>query len=401
MVGLSAMIASSTRSIGSEVYVVHYGEIALKGKNRAYCERALMRTLALALEGQGEPRVRKRYGRLLIEGGAPDSSAVLRLVPGIKSFAKAERVALDIEAIKDAALRVAEEDQAKSFMVRTKRSIKSFPMTSLEVNRLVGERIVRETGKSVSLKEPELTIYIEICSEEAYVYAERATGLGGLPVGTAGKVVSLISGGIDSPVAAFLMMERGCRVILVHFFNETVHSPKVRRKISLLGEKLARVQGRTKLYMIPFGRLQREIIKGTPSRYRMLVYRRTMLRIANEVAALEKAKALVTGDSLAQVASQTLDNLALIYSVSRYPLLAPLIGLDKEETIRIAEKIGTYEISILPYEDCCSFMVARHPETHGRPEIIAELEKNLALDLAGAISRAEIESFGPNRSAIA
>lgn len=380
------------------VYVVHYGEIALKGKNRDYFEEALARNIALALEGRGKPRVKRRYGRLLIEGGAPDSGDVLRLIPGIKSFAKAERVALDIEAIRDAALRLAEEDQARSFMVRTKRANKSFPLTSLEVNRLVGERIARETGKAVSLENAELTVHIEICSDEAYVYAHRVAGLGGLPVGTAGKVVSLISGGIDSPVAAFLMMRRGCRVILAHFFNEAVHAPKVRRKIVSLGEKLAKVQGRTKLYMIPFGGLQREIIKGTPAKYRMLVYRRTMMKIANEVAALEKAKALVTGDSLAQVASQTLDNLALIYSVSHYPLLAPLIGLDKEETIKIAERIGTYEISILPYEDCCSFMVAPHPETRGKAELIAELESGLSLDISGALARAELELLEPSSS---
>jgi thiamine biosynthesis protein ThiI len=375
-----------------EVYVVHYGELALKGKNRDHFERALIRNIAQRLNGQ---RVRRQYGRLLIEGGAPEIGEALRFIPGIKYFAKAESVSLGIEAITGAAVRLAQVALPGSFAIRTKRSNKAFPLTSLEVNRLVGEQVARRTGRAVSLREPELTIHIEIGTEEAYAYADRAAGLGGLPVGTAGKVVSLISGGIDSPVAAFLMMKRGCCVVLLHFFSETLHSPKVRRKITLLGEGLAGVQGRTKLYLIPFGGLQREIIKGIPARYRMLVYRRTMLRIANEIAALERAKALITGDSLAQVASQTLDNLTLIYSISHYPILAPLIGFDKEETIKIAEQIGTYEISIMPYEDCCSFMVAPHPETHGRPELIAELEKGLNLDIAGALTQAEMEFLDP------
>ncbi len=381
-----------------EVYVVHYGELALKGKNRGFFEEALIREIAARLDGR---RVRRRYGRLIIEGWGPEIEVVLSSIPGIKHFARAESVPLDIEAIRQAALRLAEAAPPGPFAVRTHRANKAFPLTSMEINRLIGEAIVEKTGRAVSLTEPKLTIYIEICEKEAYVYGERLPGLGGLPVGTSGRVVALVSGGIDSPVAAFLMMKRGCEVVLLHFFNETIHSLKVRGKIASLAERLAGFQGELKLYMVPFGGLQREIIRVVPARYRMLIYRRTMMRLAEEIARLEGAKALVTGDSLAQVASQTLDNLRLIYEATCYPVLAPLIGFDKEETITLARRIGTYEISISPYEDCCSFMVALHPETRGRPEITAELEKNLALDLAGAISQAEIESFGPNRSAIA
>lgn len=377
-----------------EVCLVHYGELALKGKNRGYFEEALIRALAARLDGR---RVRRRYGRLIVEGWGPEVRAALGSIPGIKHFARAERVPLDLEAIKEAAIRLAEAAPPGPFAVRTKRANKAFPLTSMEVNRLVGAAIVARTGRAVSLAEPKLTVYIEICEQEAYVYAERLPGLGGLPPGTSGKVVALVSGGIDSPVAAFLMMKRGCEVVLLHFFNETIHSLKVRGKITSLAERLATFQGKTKLYMVPFGGLQREIIRAVPAKYRMLVYRRTMMRLAEEIARLEGAKALVTGDSLAQVASQTLDNLRVIYEATSYPVLAPLIGSDKEETIALARKIGTYEISILPYEDCCSFMVAPHPETHGDPETIAALEKGLALDLAGAISRAEIESFGPSR----
>ena len=191
-------------------------------------------------------------------------------------------------------------------------------------------------------------------------------------------------------MAAAMMMKRGCEVILLHLFNETIHSPGVRRKIALLGEALTRIQPEIKLYMVPFGELQREIVRAIPARYRMLVYRRLMMEIGDEIAAAEGAGALATGDSLSQVASQTLENLQVIYAASHHPVLAPLIGFDKEETIRLAQKIGTYEISIMPYEDCCSFMSAKHPETRGRLEFIAGLEEGLRLDLRAAVEGAEM-----------
>jgi thiamine biosynthesis protein ThiI len=375
--------------------VIHYGEIGLKGKNRDYFERALVGNINLELTKVGDARVRKRYGRMLIEDGAADIGQVLRFIPGIKYFAKAKMVNPEIEAIKGAALQLAEavESQAGAFKIAAKRTDKSFPLSSIEVNRVVGAHIVEETGKGVSLENPDLTIYIEIYDNEAYVYREKTYSVGGLPVGTAGRVISLLSGGIDSPVAAFMMMKRGCEVVLLHFFNETIHSHEVRRKIAMLAEILTKVQGRIKLYMVPFGELQREIVKFIPARYRMLVYRRLMMRIANEIAGTEEAKAIATGDSLAQVASQTLENLNVIYAASCYPVLAPLIGFDKEETILIAKEIGTYEVSIRPYEDCCSFMVAQHPETRGRIEPIEELEKSLQLDIEDAIKKAEIRPF--------
>jgi thiamine biosynthesis protein ThiI len=382
------------RSLMMDIYVIHYGEIGLKGKNRDYFERALMRNIERALGGP-DYGVRRRFGRIIIKDGGADIAEALRFIPGIKYFARAKRVDLEIEAIKEAALQLAEVEgeEARSFKIAARRADKNFPLGSIEINRTVGAHVQQATGKAVSLEEPELTIYIEICDNEAYVYREKVPGFGGLPVGTAGKVISLLSGGIDSPVAASLMMKRGCEVILLHFFNETIHSPGVRRKIAMLGEALTKIQPEIRLYMVPFGELQREIVKFIPAKYRMLVYRRIMMRIADEIAAAEGAKALVTGDSLAQVASQTLENLQVIYAASHRPVLAPLIGFDKEETIQLARKIGTYEISIMPYEDCCSFMIAPHPETRGRLEFIEELEGNLRLDIQAAAGKAEIKDF--------
>jgi len=374
------------------IYVVHYGEIGLKGKNRDYFERTLVRNIARALK----KRVSRRYSRIVIEDGAPEVGEALKFIPGIKYFARAKLVGLTIEAIKAAALQLAEAEggEARSFKIAARRTDKNFPLDSIEINRTVGAHVQQGTGKAVSLEEPDLTIYIEIHGDEAYVYHEKTRGIGGLPVGTAGRVVSLFSGGIDSPVAAFMMMKRGCEVVLLHFFNETIHSPQVRRKLELLGEVLTKIQGEVKLYMIPFGGLQREIVRAVSPRYRMLVYRRIMMQIANGIAEAEGAKALVTGDSLAQVASQTLENLNVIYAASCYPVMAPLIGFDKEETIRLAQKIGTYEISIMPYADCCSFMIAPHPETRGKLGVIEALERNLNLDIQSAVKRAEVKLFG-------
>ncbi|WP_290900176.1 tRNA uracil 4-sulfurtransferase ThiI [Ferroglobus sp.] len=366
------------------IYVVHYGEIALKGKNRDFFERKLMENIKRKIEG----RVRRRYGRIIVE--AEDAEEKLRKIPGIKYFAKAEVCDLDIEEIKRVALKVVGE--VDSFKVETKRSNKNFPLTSIEVNRVVGEFVKNSKGIKVDLKNPERTVYIEIGEKESYIYTEKIPGIGGLPCGVSGRVVAQISGGIDSPVAAFLAMKRGAEVIAAHFFNQTLHSPQVRKKILDLAEKLSEFH-RVKLYMVPFEEVQREIIRVIPAKYRMIVYRRSMMRMSNIIAKKEGAKAIVTGDSLSQVASQTLDNIRVIYSASELPVLPPLIGFDKEETIEIAKRIGTYEISILPYEDCCTLMIAKHPETRAKIEDVERMERVAEFKEEDAVERAEIFEF--------
>lgn len=206
------------------------------------------------------------------------------------------------------------------------------------------------------------------------------------------KLVSLLSGGIDSPVASYLMMRQGCEVILVHFYNYTKDAYNVKYKLLKLQEVLGKYQEKTKLYLVPFLSFQRVILSFIPPKLRMISYRRMMLKIAEEILKKEKAKAFITGDSLGQVASQTLDNLVVIYEATRYPILTPLLGFDKEETIRIAKEIGTYPISIEPYSDCCSFLIARHPETHAKLEEIKRLEKPIPLKnlINSALKEAEV-----------
>ncbi|MEM0351287.1 MAG: tRNA uracil 4-sulfurtransferase ThiI, partial [Archaeoglobaceae archaeon] len=297
---------------------------------------------------------------------------------------------LEIEAIKEAALKVLPED-FETFKVSASRRNKNFPLNSIEINKVVGAYLVEKTGKKVDLENPDVTVWIEV-GNEALVYAKRYEGVGGLPVGSAGKVVSLVSGGIDSPVASFLAMKRGCEVVVAHFFNRTLHSENVRKKIYMIAEKLAEFQGSLKLYMVPFEEVQMEIIRIVPAKLRMVVYRRSMMRMANEIAERENAKAIVTGDNISQVASQTLENLNTIYSASKLLVLSPLLGFDKEEIIAIAKKIGTYDISILPYEDCCSLMVAKHPETRAKKEVVEEFEEFEDLE-KNAVEKAEILEF--------
>lgn len=363
-----------------KICIVHYGEIGVKGKNRDFFERKLVENISRFA------KAKRRYGyiEVLYAEGVEEK---LKKVPGIRYFGVGYKTKLEIDAISFAALQVLPE-KFNTFRISASRRNKSFPMNSMEINRTVGSFIVEKTGKKVNLENPDVTIWIEI-GNEALIYAERYEGVGGLPVGVAGKVIALISGGIDSPVASFMAMKRGCEVIGVHFFNKTLHSAEVRKKIHAIAEKLAEYQGFFKLYMVPFEEIQMEIIRIVPAKLRMIAYRRSMMRMANMIGEKEGAKAIVTGDNISQVASQTLDNLNVIYSVSKLVVLPPLLGFDKEEIIAIARKIGTYDISILPYEDCCSLMVAKHPETKAKREIIEEFEEFEEME-KNAVKKAEI-----------
>lgn len=379
----------------AEVVVIHYGEIGIKGKNREFFEKKLIENVKKAL-GKNAKMVYRRYGRIVAEVESfKKARRVFEKIPGIEYFSHAERVENDIEKIKKKALEVLEGKNFETFKIETKRSYKQFPLTSLEVNRIIGEIVVNSLGKKVSLKNPDITVYIEICEKESFIYTEKFPGIGGLPVTTSGKVICLLSGGIDSAVASFLMMKRGCKVIFVHFFNRTLNTEATLSKIKSIVKKLTEFQLSSKLYLVPFEEIQTEIIKNVPSKYRMIIYRRFMTRIANMIAERENAKAIVTGDNLAQVASQTLDNLSRIYEISSIPIIAPLIGINKSEIIELAKKIGTYEISILPYQDCCSFMIAPHPATHCKKEEIEEFEKSFSIDklTENALKKSSVLTF--------
>ncbi len=370
-----------------KVIVVHYGEIATKGENRAFFERKLVEAIRRVSGG----KAKRRYGRIEVEYNDKVAERLAK-IPGIRYYGVGYKTSLSLDEIREAALKVLPES-FETFKIDTSRSNKNFPLNSIEINRDIGEFVVKKTGRRVDLKTPDVTVWIEICDKEAYVYSKRVDGVGGLPVGVAGRVVALISGGIDSPVAAFMAMKRGCEVVAVHFFNQTMHSPKVREKIKTLVQKLAEFQGEVRLYMVPFQDVQMEIIRKVPPKLRMVVYRRSMMRMANLIAEKEGCRGIVTGDSLSQVASQTLENLNVVYSASKIVVLPPLIGMDKEEIVNLARKIGTYEISILPYDDCCSFMIARHPETRARLEDVLRFEDFGELEKR-AVEGSEIYAIG-------
>ncbi|MBI4896376.1 MAG: tRNA 4-thiouridine(8) synthase ThiI [Candidatus Aenigmarchaeota archaeon] len=372
--------------------VIHYGEIGTKGLNRSFFEQRLMDNIKTAIPGG---RVKKQYGRIVLDIPKPskDLSAQLKKIYGISYFSVATPAKLSFIDIKKKAVAIMKNISAKTFKVETKRSYKEFPMTSLEVSERVGEAVLKATKLWVDVHTPEVTLYIEITEKGAYLYTNKERGAGGLPIGVAGKVVCLLSGGIDSPVAACQMMKRGCRVIFVHFYPESAKEKQLQEKIKKLVSIVGTYQHGYKLYLIPFGPFQHEIIKQVPSEYRMIVYRRMMLRIAERIRRREGAKGFVTGDNLAQVASQTLDNLAVIYAASMVPVFHPLIGYDKQEIIDCAKKIGTYETSIIHSEDCCTFMVAEHPKTNARREYIETVEEKIPVEklVTQAMAKKNIE----------
>jgi thiamine biosynthesis protein ThiI len=382
---------------GSAV-VVHYAEIALKGGNRAWFESRLRDDLAARLRTFPGARIRRERGRLVIALDGPAPAALLDRVartPGVAWFSAAEEIPRTIEAIEAAVVARAREGSG-TFRVSTKRSDKTFPLNSMEVDRRVGAAVVVATGRKVDLHHPGTDLGVEIAAKGAYVFAERREGPGGLPAGTAGRVVALISGGLDSPVAAWRMIRRGCRVLGVHFLNASQGTAGVSEKLDLLGAALASWQGRFVMRVVPFEALQRAIVAAVPSDHRMIVYRRTMLRLAERVMAAEGARAIVTGDSVGQVASQTLDNLAAAYAAVRGPILSPLAGSEKRDVIDEAKRIGTYEASILPHADCCSFLLAEHPVTRAKLADVEGMEAAVAWGtlLEEALQGVEVRKYG-------
>jgi thiamine biosynthesis protein ThiI len=368
-----------------ECVLVHYSEIGLKGNNRDSFELRLVANIRSALKGASVQRLQGRIA-VIPKEGATNEEARKRLarVPGIASFSFAIRAGKDMEEISEAMDRLAEglePKDVKTFAVDASRSDKGFPHTSMDMNRMLGDRIGKKTGWKVNLRKPDVTFSVEVTYREAFCYSEKVKGMGGLPVGSAGTLVSLISGGIDSPVAAADMMKRGCEIVFVHFHNWTAQKDIVKDKVERLVSVLSESQPHTTLYMVPFEEIQKEMVMKVPADYRMIVYRRMMFRIALLIAEKEKALGFVTGDSVGQVASQTLENLSCIYAASGgLPVFSPLCGSNKEEIMDKARQIGTYDISILPYSDCCSFLVAEHPKTKARMRDVELIEKEMDIE---------------------
>jgi len=383
------------------IVVVHYHEISLKGGNRPLFVRRLGRNLLNATSGCGVRGVRRLPGRLVLDlpPGADLAAlrARVRTVFGIANFAPGLSVAPSLDAVKDAMLALLEGRRFDSFRITARRTFKVFPMTSEAVNRELGALVLKHFSTRVDLTQPALTVYVELLPNEALVSMDRERGPGGLPVGVSGRVVGLLSGGIDSPVAACRMQKRGCEVEFVHFHSAPYLADTSQAKARALVGRLVRHQFAARLWLVPFGDIQREVLLAVPPPLRVVVYRRLMARIAEALAHRTGALALVTGESLGQVASQTLENLGRVTEVVSLPILRPLIGTDKEEIIREARAIGTYEISIEPDQDCCTLFVPRHPETRTSAAAVAAAETRLdvarLVEAGSAAAAAETFAF--------
>jgi len=370
--------------------VVHYHEIALKRGNRPAFVRRLVENIGATLRGTGVKRIRSLPGRvvLLLKPDADHAEIRSRMsrVCGVANFSMAWRAEPIIDDIIEKSIAAIGETQFGSFAVRCKRSDKGFPMKSMDVDRMVGAAIVEKTGARVNLTRPDLAVHIEILPRETFVSVDRLPGVGGLPAGISGRLVGLLSGGIDSPVAAWRMIRRGALVELVHFHGAPYQDRTSREKAAELAQVLARYQLRSRLHMVAFGEIQSRIVTAVPRPYRVVLYRRMMVRIAAAIAAQVEGAALVTGESLGQVASQTLENMIAVENAAPIPILRPLVGMDKLEITQQAQKIGTFEISVQPDQDCCQLFVPQHPAT--RMSVAEAQHAESALDIPSLIEEA-------------
>ena len=380
---------------------VHYHELALKGANRPVFLRALARNLEQALAPLGDARVRPRANRLLVESAAPEADVVRRAtrVCGVAFAMPVRRMPRDLDAAGAEIVRLAGEGAfpgVSTFRVSAKRADKTFPMTSVDINRRLGAIVHEAVGWPVRLRGADLEIYLTVLSGDMLVGFEKHPGPGGLPVGTGGRVAVLMSGGIDSPVAAWRMMNRGCRADLIHFHSHPLVDKTTQDKARDLAEALTEWQYRTRLHLAPLARVQTEVRLHCPEALRVVLYRRFMVRIAERIARRRRCGALVTGESLGQVASQTLANLSTVDAVAEMPVLRLLIGLDKQEIIAVAQRLGTFDSSSRPDQDCCQRFVPPRPATKARREDAEAAEEALDVDglVEDAVARTENVEFG-------
>lgn len=383
------------------IIVVHHHEIGLKGKNRNYFEKQLLKNVRTALTGLVHSHlIGGGYGRFIIslesnQNNIDEIIDKLKRVFGLSNICFGMEVEQSIEAFNSIALELLKDKKFNSLCVRTKRANKNFPLTSVEVNEAVGGFLCEKFNVRADMKNADETVYIEIANQTAYVYLSKIQGAGGLPAGISGKVVSLTSAGFDSPVASYRLMKRGARVIFVHFHSFPYVSRNSIDQVKGIVGKLTQYQYKSKLYLVPFAEFQQDVVLKTPMPLRVLLYRRMMVRAAEKIALREKANALVTGESVGQVASQTLRNIRVVNDAAKLPILRPLAGSDKEEIIQIAREIGTHNISMQPYDDCCSFLAPRNPDTWADSDAVIEAETRL--DIAGWVKRlvenSEVEEF--------
>ncbi len=380
-----------------QTLIVRYGEISLKGKNRYKFEDSLVRNIRYALHELAHGRIRKAFGRIYVDIQHDNWGTIvqrLSTVFGITSISPVLHCSLTMEAIEQSTLTLMEQSQGKTFKVSTKRANKRFPIDSMTVSRELGAHVLNHFPQlTVDVHHPDINLQIELRDNGAYLFNSTIPGSGGMPVGSSNKGLLLLSGGIDSPVAGYLTMKRGVTLEGLHFYSYPFTNERSKDKVIELTRILAgyAAQGKLKLWVAYFTEIQKALEKNPYSGLKITLMRRMMLRIAHTLAEREGALALITGDSLGQVASQTMESISTINAVTNMPIFRPLISMDKQEIIDIARRIQTYETSILPHEDCCTVFVPKNPAT--RPRLEQALEAESHLDIPGlveeAISRTE------------
>ena len=366
--------------------ICHYHEIALKGSNRGFFERKLVENIRSFLPKGSFDFVKNISGRIIIKlnqdsgGKREEVERVLKNVFGIVHFSFADNCKQDLKIIKKKSVDFLKKEKFKTFRVSTKRSNKKFELSSQQINEEVGAFIVQKLNKKVNLKNFDVNLFIEIVQDYSFLYLDKIKGRGGLPVGVSGKGLVLISGGIDSPVAAFLAMKRGIKVSFIHFHSSPYTDQESIEKVKRIVQILNNFQFRLQLYLCPFADIQKEILLNIPTKLRVILYKRMMLRIAEKIGEKKEIETFITGESVGQVASQTLENIKVIQSVSERLILRPLICQDKKEIIEKAKNIGTFNISILPYQDCCTRFIPRHPATKARLKNVESAEQKLNIE---------------------
>ncbi|OGF25270.1 tRNA 4-thiouridine(8) synthase ThiI [Candidatus Falkowbacteria bacterium RIFOXYB2_FULL_47_14] len=390
--------------------ICHYNEIGLKGDNRHYFEKLLAENIRQALTREspgGFESVKIVSGRILVILNRKSEKQIRKIESALKNtfglayFSLAVESLPAIEQLKTDAWEFIGNKKFSTFRVTTQRSDKNFPLNSMEINAEIGAYLAQKTGKKVKLNNPGLNCFVELANGQAFIYTKKIKGPGGLPVGASGRTAVLLSGGIDSPVAAYRVLKRGCSVIFIHFHSKPFTSNESVEKVKALAGELKKFNAGGKIFMVPFADAQKEVVYRTPEKLRVVLYRRLMLRIAEKIARRERCLALATGDSLGQVASQTLENMAAVEAVSGLPVLRPLVGFDKEEIIEVAKRIGTYDISIRPHDDCCVRFIPKHPETKADLKQVETAEEKLDLSsmIENALENTETVRVSPFDSA--
>jgi thiamine biosynthesis protein ThiI len=378
--------------------VLHYKELALKGRNRPWFVKILLRNLRTALADHDIRSIRSVMGRVEIDLGAASWEQVrdrLHRVFGIANFSCAASGPHDFDALASAILTDLGPRETPSFRVSARRADKRVPFTSPDIEREVGGRIKEAKGWRVDLDDAELTIHLEVLTDQTFYFFGKEPGAGGLPTGTGGRVACLLSGGIDSPVAAYRMMRRGCSVLFIHFHSYPILSRASQEKVREIAALLTRYQLRSRLMLVPFGPLQQQVLLAVAPELRVVIYRRLMVRIADQLARGWRARALVTGEVIGQVASQTLENLTVIAEAATMEILRPLVGMDKDEIVAQAQQLGTFPISIIPDQDCCQLFTPRHPATRASAGDVLTAERALPIAdmVAAAVAGTDVEEF--------